>query len=177
MHLPGTVGFFTAASAGLASDKKFVEIQSELHAGKVESRSPSHPGPLPHAASKTQRLDPALRCKMILTIERKEIQPDIAVLEMTGRIILGNSSREVEIKLAEVLAAQTKKVIFDLTGISILDSTGIGILVVCQGKVTKAGGKLNIACASGFVEDTLKITSVDKILNLFPTVAAAAAAF
>lgn len=114
---------------------------------------------------------------MILTIEHKQIPPDIAVLEMKGRIILGNSSRDVELKLAEVLAQNVRKVIFDLSGITILDSTGIGILVVCQGKLAKVAGQLRIAGATGFVLDTLKSTSVDKILHLFPTVEAAAANF
>jgi len=111
---------------------------------------------------------------VILTVERKQIPPDISVLEMNGRIILGNSSREVELKLAQLLSDQAKKIIFDLGGVTILDSTGIGILVVCQEKVTKANGRLRIAGASGFVEETLKITGVDKLLQLFPTVAAAA---
>jgi anti-sigma B factor antagonist len=114
---------------------------------------------------------------VILTIERKQLPDGIAVLEMNGRIILGNSSRDVELKLAEVLVEQIRKIIFDLKGVTILDSTGIGILVVCQGKINKAGGQLRVAGASGFVEDTLKITSVDKLLQLFPSVADAAADF
>ena len=114
---------------------------------------------------------------MILTIDRKQIPPDIAVLEMNGRIVLGNTSRDVELKLSEVLAAQMKKIIFDVSGITMLDSTGIGILVVCQGKIGKSGGKLHIAGASGLVEDILKVTNVDKILQLFPTVNEAAADF
>jgi len=114
---------------------------------------------------------------LILTIDRKQIPPDIAVLEMNGRIVLGNTSRDVELKLSEVLAAQMKKIIFDVSGITMLDSTGIGILVVCQGKIGKSGGKLHIAGASGLVEDILKVTNVDKILQLFPTVNEAAADF
>ena len=114
---------------------------------------------------------------MILTVERKQIPPDIAVLRMAGRIILGNSSREVELKLAEVLADKVQKIIFDMTEVTILDSTGIGILVVCQGRINKAGGTLHIAGATGLVEDTLKITNVDKLLHLFPTVGEAAASF
>jgi anti-sigma B factor antagonist len=114
---------------------------------------------------------------VILSIERKQIPPDITVLEMHGRIILGNNSRDVELKLAEILAEQSKKIIFDLTGITILDSTGIGILVVSQGKINKAGARLRIAGATGFVEDTLKITSVDKLVQLFPTVTEAAVDF
>ena len=33
---------------------------------------------------------------MILTIGTKEIDPDIAVMEMNGRIVLGNDSKNVE---------------------------------------------------------------------------------
>ena len=58
-----------------------------------------------------------------------------------------------------------------------MDSTGIGILVVSQGKINKAGAKLRIAGATGFVEDTLKITSVDKLIQIYPTTEQAVASF
>jgi anti-anti-sigma factor len=118
-----------------------------------------------------------LRRPVILNLERKQIPPDIEVLGMSGRIVLGNNSRDVELKLAEILGENAKKIIFDISGITLVDSTGIGILVVCQGKIAKAGGKLRIAGATGFVDDTLKLTNVDKILHLFPTIADAAAGF
>jgi anti-sigma B factor antagonist len=115
---------------------------------------------------------------MILSIERRQIPPDIVVLEMTGKIVLGNNSRDVELKLAGILADPAKKkIIFDLSGITVVDSTGIGILVVSQGKINKAGASLRIAGATGFVEDTLKITSVDKLIQLYPTALEAAAGF
>lgn len=114
---------------------------------------------------------------MILAIERKQIPPDITVMEMTGRIIMGNNSRDVELKLAEILRDNAKKIIFDLSGITIVDSTGIGILVLCQGKIAKEGGKLHVAGATDFVNDVFRMTSVDKLLNLYPTVAEAAADF
>ena len=114
---------------------------------------------------------------MILTVERSQIQPDITVLELKGRIILGNNSRDVELKLAEVLREQARKIIFDVKGVTMLDSTGIGILVVCQGKINKEGGTLRVAGATGSVEETMKITNVDKILKLYPSVNEAAASF
>jgi|SRR5271165_3972500 len=114
---------------------------------------------------------------MILTIERKQIAPDIVALELTGRIILGNNSREVELKLAEILGDHIHKIIFDLKGLTMLDSTGVGILVVSQAKVKKEGGELRIAGATGVVEDILKMTSVEKLVPLFPTVDAAVVNF
>jgi anti-sigma B factor antagonist len=114
---------------------------------------------------------------VILTIEKKQLPLDITVLEMSGRIIMGNNSRDVELKLAEILHDNARKIIFDLTGITIIDSTGIGILVLCQGKIVKEGGVLHLAGATDFVKDVFRMTSVDKLIHLYPTVAEAAAAF
>jgi anti-anti-sigma factor len=114
---------------------------------------------------------------MILTIGRKQIEPDIAVLEMSGRIVLGNDSKNVEWKLAELLKENQKKVVFDLGGVTVVDSTGVGIIVMCHAKLKKCGGTLRIAGVGGMVEDTLRLTSVDKLIEFYPTVAEAAAGF
>ena len=50
----------------------------------------------------------------------------------------------------------------------------MGILVVSQAKIKKEGGELRIAGATGVVEEILKMTSVDKLVHVFPTVEAAA---
>jgi anti-sigma B factor antagonist len=119
----------------------------------------------------------ASRCHVILTVERNQIPPDITVLGMTGRIVLGNNSRDVELTLAEILRDKAKKIIFDLKGVTMLDSTGVGILVVCQGKITKEGGELRVAGATGIVQEVLKVTGVDKLFRLFSTVTEAATGF
>src|SRR5271167_401865 len=98
---------------------------------------------------------------MILNIERKQIPPDITVLEMTGRIILGNNSRDVELQLTHAINENLRKVIFDLAGVTILDSTGVGIVVMCHAKLKKSGGELRVAGATGMVEETLRMTGVD----------------
>jgi anti-anti-sigma factor len=114
---------------------------------------------------------------MILTIGRKKIEPDITVLEMNGRIVLGNDAKTVEWKLAELLKENQKKVVFDLGGVTGLDSTGVGIIVMCHAKLKKCGGALRIAGVNGIVEDTLRLTSVDKLIEFYPTAAEAAAGF
>ena len=114
---------------------------------------------------------------MILTIGRKDIEPDIAVLEMTGRIVLGNDAMNVEWKLGELLKENVKKVVFDLKGVTIVDSTGVGIIVMCHAKLKKNGGTLRIAGVDGMVWDTLRLTSVDKLIQFYPTVEEAAAGF
>lgn len=114
---------------------------------------------------------------MILTINRGQIGPDIDVLEMSGRIMLGNDAKTIEWKLDELLKENRKKIIFDLGQVTLLDSTGIGIVVMCYARVQKSGGALHIAAAKGMVEHTLRMTNVDRLIELYPSVAEAAAAF
>jgi anti-sigma B factor antagonist len=114
---------------------------------------------------------------MILTINRSQISPDIDVLEMNGRIVLGNDAKAVEWKVDELLKENRKKVIFDLGQVTLLDSTGIGIVVMCYARLKKSGGVLYIAGAKGMVEQTLRMTNVDRLIELYPSVSEAAAAF
>jgi anti-sigma B factor antagonist len=114
---------------------------------------------------------------MILNVERKKVEPDIAVFEMAGRITMGSDSQKIEWGLAELLKENQKKVIFDLTEVNYLDSSGIGILMMCHAKLKKAGGALRIAGARGMVEETLEMTSVNKIVRFYPTAAQAALDF
>ena len=114
---------------------------------------------------------------MILTIERKHIDPDIALLQMAGRIVLGSDSMRVEWTVAELLKENQKKVILDLADVTIVDSTGVGILVMCYAKMKKAGGALRIAGVNGMVEDTLRLTNIDKLIESFPSVDTAMVGF
>jgi anti-anti-sigma factor len=114
---------------------------------------------------------------MILNIERKQLPNNVVVFHMNGRIILGNNSRDVELDLAKALNDNLRKIIFDLAGVTLLDSTGVGIIVVCHAKLKKVGGELRVAGATGMVDETLRLTSVDRIVHFYPTVADAASNF
>ena len=79
--------------------------------------------------------------------------------------------------MADLLKEGRKRLILDLSGVSVVDSTGIGILVMCFAKVKKAGGSLRVAGATGMVEETLKITTLDRLIELYPTVSEASRGF
>ncbi|HUO25675.1 MAG TPA: STAS domain-containing protein [Candidatus Aquilonibacter sp.] len=114
---------------------------------------------------------------MPLTLETKHLDPDIVVLELTGRITMGNDCRRVEWTASKLLEENRKKIVFDLSNVTHVDSTGIGIIVTIAGQMREAGGALRIAGASDHVQHVLKMTNVDQIVGLHPTAAAAAAAF
>src|ERR1700690_3757399 len=102
----------------------------------------------------------------MLEIQTKNVDPDIVVLEMTGRITMGRDSKQLEWSTNNLVREQKKKIVFDLSGVSHIDSTGIGIIVMSAGQIQQAGGKLPV-CAQGHVEGVLKVRNVDKVVGLF----------
>jgi anti-sigma B factor antagonist len=113
----------------------------------------------------------------MLEIKTREMQPDITVLEIAGRITLGGESKQLEWAVDKLVGEGRKKVIFDLSGVTNIDSTGIGIIVMSAGKVKKAGGELRVGGATAHVAEVLKMTNVDQIVVLHPSTANAAAGF
>jgi anti-sigma B factor antagonist len=79
--------------------------------------------------------------------------------------------------VTQLLKESQKKVIFDLSDVCYVDSSGVGILMMCYAKLKKAGGALHLAGAQGIVEEALAMTSVNKIVPLHSTATVAAKDF
>jgi len=113
----------------------------------------------------------------MLEIQTKHVDPDIVVLEIAGKITLGRECKQLEWAVESLVGEGRRKVIFDLAGVTFVDSTGIGIIVMSAGKMKKARGELRVAGATARVEEVLKMTNIDQIVVLHPTAEAAAAGF
>jgi anti-sigma B factor antagonist len=111
---------------------------------------------------------------MLLEIEIRHIPPDITLLEMVGKIALGESQR-VETLVQDLLRQNERRLIFDLSGVNHMDSTGIGVMAYCFGTMNRCGGELRLAGATGKVLHLLQITRLDTVLPLYPSVDAACA--
>jgi len=106
---------------------------------------------------------------MILEVQKKSPAATVGILELHGRLLMGNDSRQVEWGVAEWIKAEVKSVILDLSRLEMIDSTGVGIIVMCHARLAKAGGSLRIAGAKGIVQEILHMTHVDRIVRFFPT--------
>jgi len=114
---------------------------------------------------------------MLLRIATKRIEPDILVVELSGRITLGGESQGLETAVQELVARSERKIVLDLGGVDYVDSTGLGTITHCFSALKKAGGGLLVARAGGKVQHLFKITRLDTFLALFPTVEAACERF
>ena len=112
----------------------------------------------------------------LLNIVERKVDPDITVLEVTGRLALGRESQRIETMMEDLAKKGSMKVVLDLTGVEYIDSAGIGMLALASGKFKEAGGSMAVVAPDGRVLQMLKLTQMSAILQVHPTVQAAAAA-
>jgi len=110
----------------------------------------------------------------MLAIQTRNVNPDIVVLEVTGKITIGRDSKQLEWSTDNLLRENKKNIVFDLSGVTHIDSTGVGIIVMTAGQIKQAGGKLRV-CTQGHVEKVLRLTGIDRVVELYPTISAATA--
>jgi len=114
---------------------------------------------------------------MILDFTKRTVQPGVTVLAMSGSIHCGLECARLEREVDGLIAARETRVIFDMAGVTHADSAAIGSIVRCLTKLRGAGGGLRIAAAQSMIGHSLKLTKVDKVIEIFSTVERAAQGF
>lgn len=114
---------------------------------------------------------------MILIFTKRELEPGLAVLTIQGNIHCGPECGRLEREVDGMIAERATRVIFDMSGVTHADSAAIGAIVRCLSKLKESGGGLRIAGAQSMIDYSLKLTKVDKIIGMFPTVEQAQAGF
>ena len=106
----------------------------------------------------------------MVTIVRSRVEPDICVLKLAGRLGIGLASQELQWQIEELMGKGEKKLVLDLADLKYMDSTGLGLVVYCSGKLREGGGHLYVAGANSTIQHLFEITHVDRALSLYATV-------
>jgi anti-sigma B factor antagonist len=99
--------------------------------------------------------------------------PDTIALE--GEIDMHESPRVKE-KLNPIIDRKPAQVFVDLSGVSYIDSSGLAIFIEALQRVHAYGGKLAIFGIRDNVRAIFEIARLDRVFNIYPDKAAAAAA-
>lgn len=114
---------------------------------------------------------------MILHFTKRPLEAGIVVLAIQGNIHCGPECARLEREVDRMIAARETRVIFDMAGVTHADSAAIGAIVRCLTKLKDSGGGLRIAAPQPMIEYSLRLTKVDQILGMFPTVDQASEGF
>jgi anti-anti-sigma factor len=114
---------------------------------------------------------------VIVHFSRRTLEPGIGALEMKGSIHAGAECARLEQEVDKMIAAHETCVIFDMAGVTHIDSAAIGTIVKCLTKLKRSGGRLRIATEQPMIVYSLKMTKLDTLIEMFPTVDQAAEGF
>jgi anti-sigma B factor antagonist len=90
---------------------------------------------------------------------------DVTVLDMDGKITIGEGSVALRSAIRRLLEEGKKKVLLNLAGVGYIDSSGIGELVSSYTAIqVKGGGQLKLLNLTQKLQDLLTIT---KLLTVF----------
>ena len=101
-------------------------------------------------------------------------------LTVQGRVV-GNASlelrRELNGWLAEIAEDEVPKVILNLSKVSMMDSSGLGVLVSSYTSVQKRNGRLVLAGLGKGLQNLIAITKLTRVFDIYESEEEAVASF
>jgi anti-sigma B factor antagonist len=102
---------------------------------------------------------------------------DVNVVDVAGRITLGEGSTALRDAIRDMVAKNHKKILLNLGEVSYIDSSGIGELVSGFTSVTNSGGQLKLLGLNKRVKDLLQITKLYTVFDVHEEEASAIRSF
>jgi anti-sigma B factor antagonist len=104
-------------------------------------------------------------------------QDGVVVLVPKGKIMGGPDAGAIKERLHKLIDQGKKKVVVDLSGVSWMNSSGLGILIGGLTTMRNNGGDLKLAAATEKVQNLLMVTKLISIFESFDTAKEAVASF
>jgi anti-sigma B factor antagonist len=101
----------------------------------------------------------------------------VSVLDIEGRIVLGEESNAFREKVKGLLAAGKKKIILNLAQVGYIDSAGLGTLVATFHSARSQGATLKLTNLGSKFKEVLQVTKLMTVFDTYDTEAAAIASF
>jgi anti-sigma B factor antagonist len=96
----------------------------------------------------------------------ESVREDVVILTLKGRLTLGESNIVRE-QITQLAAAGKRNIVVDLGGVEYIDSTGLGILVICFTSLKKQGGALKLVNPNKRNVELLLLTKLHTVFEVF----------
>jgi anti-sigma B factor antagonist len=101
----------------------------------------------------------------------------ITVLDIEGRIVLGEESNSFREKVKSLLAAGKKNIVLNMQHVSYIDSAGLGTLVATFHSAKSQGATLKLANLGAKFREVLQVTKLMTVFDTYDSEAAAVQSF
>jgi stage II sporulation protein AA (anti-sigma F factor antagonist) len=112
----------------------------------------------------------------MLEITQTETAQGTVVVRLTGKVMMGVDSEPIVGLVDNFIASGKRVVIFDVSGVTRMDSTGVGRFIYSFNKISNAGGVMRMAGARGHIFDIFHVSLLDTVIPFFTSLEEAEAA-
>jgi anti-sigma B factor antagonist len=102
---------------------------------------------------------------------------DIVVLDMDGKITIGEGSVALRSAIRRLLEEKKTKILLNLAGVGYIDSSGIGELVSSYTAIGKENGQLKLLSLTQKLQDLLAITKLLTVFDVYESESEALSSF
>jgi anti-sigma B factor antagonist len=102
---------------------------------------------------------------------------DVTIVDIGGRIELGEESASVRDMVLQLLNNGHKKILLNLGAVDYIDSMGLGSLVAAFARVRKQGGEMKLLNLTNKVTDLMQITKLYTVFDIMNDEAVAVKSF
>ena len=111
-----------------------------------------------------------------LTITKRSVS-GVVILDLVGKIRLGEGNIDLHRSLRSLVEQNEKKVLLNLALVSSIDSSGLGELVAGYTTLEKSGGELKLLRLTERVTELMMITKLLTVFDVYEDEATAVASF
>jgi len=101
----------------------------------------------------------------------------VSVVELDGRIVLGEESNSLREKLKSLIAEGKKKIVLNMAEIKYIDSTGLGTLVAAHLSAKNQGASMRLCHLGKKFHEVMQLTKLLTVFDVYDTEAAAVSSF
>jgi anti-sigma B factor antagonist len=101
----------------------------------------------------------------------------VSVLDLEGRIVLGEESSALRERVKELLGQNRKKIVLNMGQVSYIDSAGLGALVAAHTSAKNQGATLKLVNLGTKFREVLQVTKLLTVFEVYDTEQAAIADF
>ncbi len=112
---------------------------------------------------------------MSLKIETR-VTDGVSIVRCTGRIVFGEEATQLRETLKNLLKS-SRQIVLDLSGVTYIDSGGLGTLVGVYSSARAAGADIKLTGLGQRLRDVLQVTKLVTVFEVYDTEQQALAAF
>lgn len=113
---------------------------------------------------------------MALTIASREVD-GVAVLDLSGRITLGEGSVQLRDAIRELISKGQKNILLNMGEVNYIDSSGLGELVSAYTTARNQGAGVKLLSLTKKVHDLLQLTKLYTVFDIYDDEASGIASF